>query len=281
MQEHYPLDYIPDGEDKRDFSFDKKTFKQLTRNKRSKILGSLPKEIDHTKNMTPVKDQGKFGSCVAFATAALKEWQEWQEYLKIYEGDLNKNVFSDLSEQWIYYKAKEIDNIESEGTTIRAALKVLKNIGVPPESYWKYNPQAKGKPKGNAEEISELTKIDFYFRIKSLAQMKLALLHTPVPIGIMIFDNFYNPSYSGVVNLPGTFDTKLGGHAVCSVGYNDNNKIIKIKNSHGTKWANSGYGYITYDYFKKYCMAAWAVKNVHVPVGKIKELVQGSNYANN
>src|SRR6056297_816472 len=145
MEIYRPLNYIPDEYRSTDYQFNKKIFKQLTRNKRSKIFKLLPKKVDHTPNMTPIKDQGQLGSGVAFATVALKEWQEWQEFLKIKsEHDLKNNHFNDLSEQWVYHKAKEIDNIQSEGTTIRAALTVLKRYGVPPEQSWIYDDNIKG-----------------------------------------------------------------------------------------------------------------------------------------
>ena len=43
--------------------------------------------IDYTSEMSPVKHQGNLGSCVAFAAAAMKEWQEKKEHnLEIKEG---------------------------------------------------------------------------------------------------------------------------------------------------------------------------------------------------
>ncbi|MFB6075509.1 MAG: C1 family peptidase, partial [Candidatus Aenigmatarchaeota archaeon] len=111
-----------------------------------------------------MKDQGPLGSCVAFSTAALKEWQEWQEFLKEKKHFVEHNLYNDLSEQWIYHKTKEIDNIPGQGTTIRAALYILKKYGVPPEKSWLYNPYRKGQPKENAEDYAEYAKIDDFFR---------------------------------------------------------------------------------------------------------------------
>lgn len=54
-----------------------------------------------------------------------------------------------LSEQWIYHKAKEVDEFpeDTSGTTIRAAMKVINKQGVPPEHGWEYSDSSLGKPE--------------------------------------------------------------------------------------------------------------------------------------
>ena len=41
---------------------------------------TLQRKVDWSRQMSPVKNQGKLGSCVGFAVAAMKEWQEFKEY---------------------------------------------------------------------------------------------------------------------------------------------------------------------------------------------------------
>jgi len=273
MEIYRPLNYIPDEYRSTDYQFNKKIFKQLTRNKRSKIFKLLPKKVDHTPNMTPIKDQGQLGSCVAFATVALKEWQEWQEYLKIKDQyNLSQNRYSDLSEQWVYYNSKKIDNIPGEGTTIRAALQVLKKSGVPPEKSWVYSDKIKGVPNQDSEEKARFTVIGDFFRIDNkINDLRLALLHTPVPLGVITTKSFFTTK-NGVIEDDARNRGKHGGHAICAVGYDDKTKLIKFKNSWSNRWGDNGYGYLTYDYFKKYSMVAWAVKDVQVPVEYLKEI---------
>lgn len=63
----------------------------------------LPKKMDLSNWMSPIKDQGNLGSCVAFACVAVKEYQEQKEYLKeIKEGSEYRRDEDhyDLSEQY-------------------------------------------------------------------------------------------------------------------------------------------------------------------------------------
>ena len=40
----------------------------------------------------------------------------------------------------------------------------------------------------------------------------------------------------------------IGGHCVLFVGFDDNKKLLKFKNSWGESWGDKGYGYLPYDY---------------------------------
>jgi len=96
----------------------------------------LPKRIDYTKKMSPVRDQGEEGVCVGFAVAVgMKEHQEILDYGKLIE----------LSLRFVYAEAKKIDGMPGlEGTTIRAAMQVLKKKGVCQEKFWPYQPLPEG-----------------------------------------------------------------------------------------------------------------------------------------
>jgi len=64
--------------------------------------------------------------------------------------------------------------------------------------------------------------------------------------------NFGNEK--GEFEFPGPNDPVQGGHAVVTVGYDDNRKIgkykgaLKIRNSWGTAWGEEGYGWLPYAY---------------------------------
>ena len=149
----------------------------------------LPNSIDWTSQMTPVKDQGHLGSCAAFATAALKEWQERKENL--FEGKDDK--IYDFSEQWIYYNAKRIDSYPGqEGTDLRSTFKVLQKIGVPCEKGWKYNDEEVGSPESWSHLIARWALISSYERIYTLNELFQVLSTSPVVIGVEVFDEIKN-----------------------------------------------------------------------------------------
>ena len=78
--------------------------------------------------------------------------------------------------------------------------------------------------------------------------------------------------------MPKSNEELIGGHAICIMGYDDSLKIFKFKNSWGAKWADQGYGYLPYEYIKKYCRDAWSatdlIVNPNALVKKIEEVLK-------
>jgi len=266
----YPLTYKADPEDKRDYNFSS-NFESV-----EEMLFELPVVVDHTSDMTPIKDQGQLGSCVGFAVTALKEWQEAKEHeAEILEGkrDHRKGKQYDLSESWLYWNCKEIDEWRGEeGTSIRYAMQVLRKVGVPTEKAWPYDDIVIGKPKSWAPLVSKWSLIDSYWRLNNLSELKAALKNGPVPIGMACFREIFYVRTNGVIEYPANPNEIYGGHAVCAVGYNDETKRIKFKNSWGSSWGDRGYGYIGYNYINDFMWDAWTCKDLAVT----KEMLKGT-----
>jgi len=238
----------------------------------------LPSQKDWTPEMSPVKDQGSLGSCVAFAVCAMKEWQEQKENLLEIEGgklDYRKKRFYDLSEQWIYYMCKKIDPWPNEeGTSIRYGMKVLQKIGVPVEDGWEYNDKVKGKPESWSSLVARWNTIKSYRRLNGLQEIRTALNLGPCVIGIELFDEFFYVDKTGIVRWPAQSWKSAGGHAICLVGYDDDKELLKFKNSWSTAWGQDGYGYISYNYANKYIWDAWAAEDMSVTKRMLKGAVQ-------
>jgi len=219
---------------------------------------SLPKSKMY-EHPSSVRDQGALGSCVGHACAALKEFQEVQQR--------NRTPFRDVSEAWIYWKAKEIDPWEvfEEGTSFRYALKVLNKEGVPTEKAWPYKPintlQGRGKPKFWAGIVARWGKIKTYARIESIPQMKETLvLKGPFLLGIMCFNGIFSPSAtSAMVSMPKAGESPQGGHAILIMGYDDDLSAFWFRNSWGTHWGKDGYAWLPYQYVDQYMLDAWSV----------------------
>lgn len=219
--------------------------------------------------MSSIKDQGKKGSCVGFATAAMKEWQERAEHLKEVQAgkiDYRKGKAYNYSEQWIYHQCKKIDAYPGqEGTSIRDSMKVLRHIGCPPEAGWPYDDELTGEPEGWAHMVAQWAKIGSYYRITSSEDLVQALHYGPVVIGIPVFRGFFFAGYDGWIEMPPSPDDRIyGGHAVCVVGYNILEESFEFKNSWNKTWGNKGYGKLHFDYIDKYMWDGWVAVDLAV-----------------
>ncbi len=213
----------------------------------------VPKRLDYTDNMTPVRDQADEGTCVAFASVVgVKEYFDSKEYKKSLE----------LSPRFVYNLCKKFDGApDEEGTYPRVAMKVLLNYGVCPESFWPYKPHQKDLPEKNADTNARKYRIKAYARLKSLIEMKRSLLvNGPFLAGVEVFESWFEKEVqkTGLIPMPKRYEEIAGGHAVCIVGFDDNKGLFKFKNSWSEKWADKGYGYLPYGYIKKYCSDAWS-----------------------
>lgn len=259
------LNLKKDDDDERDYLLNEEVFTVEDKN-----------SVNWTKFMSPVKDQGRLGSCVGFATAAMKEFQEQKEHMdEVKKGKKykRKEDHYDLSEAWIYWHCKKIDPWpNTQGTSIRCAMKVLQKIGVPCEAGWEYDDLFKGEPKAWAHLVAKWGLIDSYYRVPDLESLKLALQNGPVVIGIGCFTEILSPNpTTGYVKYPANPDNLLGGHAICAVGYSDSTQQVKFKNSWSSGWGNKGYGSISYKYINDFMWDAWAAKDLSVTRRIIKE----------
>jgi C1A family cysteine protease len=217
----------------------------------------LPKKVDYTQKMSPIRDQGEEGTCVGFAVASgMKEYQEFLDYEKLVE----------LSPRFVYSEAKKIDGVPGlEGTTIRASMQVLEKIGVCQEKLWPYSPHQKDKPKVGAKANAQNFRIITYARILNLNELRMALLSKgPCVLGIEVFKEMLNTK-TGIVPLPRKNETSIGGHAIAACGYDDEKELAKFKNSWSEKWGDKGYGYLPYAYIERYMMDAWSSVDIEDP----------------
>jgi len=270
LLEKYILNYKKDNDDPKDHIPLKLSTPILEK------IQSTTNIIDYTSEMSPVKNQGSLGSCVGFAVVAMKEWQEQQEHLQeLLEGKKykRKSKHYDLSEQWMYYKCKEIDYWPNEeGTSIRFAMKILNKVGVPCEKAWPYNASYVGKPKRWANLVSKWSLGGEYIRMRTPEDIINSLGNNgPLPIGIAVYKEMFYTTSNGIIKYPVDPDTCYGGHAICLVGWNPEIKMFKFKNSWGTGWGQNGYGYLPYNYIKDFCWDAWEIKDLNVT----KEMLKG------
>ena len=229
---------FPDPKDKRD-----KKFKNTSVNR--KTVASLPNRIHWGTRLTwPPINQGNLGSCVG--CAGVSGLQLALNYLEGVE-------HFDLSEQWLYFKAEEIDNHAPQGTYIRCAMKIMHTLGVPFEKVWPYraNFNRPGTPK---KPYEPLYKISSYHRITTVDQLLKAVTHT---LGFVVAAVRINEGCMDTHIWKDVTGKDLGGHAIHIVGFDQGKEEIYFANSWGENWGFSGQGIMSYDFFKKHLMDCW------------------------
>ncbi len=215
---------------------------------------TAPDEVDYTRRMSPVRDQGAEGTCVAFAAAVgVKEYQEEKE-----EGRLIP-----LSPRYLYSACKEIDGSPNqEGTYPRTAMKVLARRGVCREECWSYRPYQTDSPCPEADRQAYPFRIRTYARLEGVEEMTRSLsVNGPFLAGVEVFPEWMEER-GGKIPLPREGENSLGGHAVCIVGYSRAGKFFKFKNSWGERWGEAGYGYLPFGYLESYCRDAWSATDL-------------------
>jgi hypothetical protein len=215
---------------------------------------AAPARVDYSDLMSPVRDQGAEGTCVAFAAAVgLKEYQERVEHRKLIG----------LSPRDLYFQCKKVDGIPNEeGTYIRVAMKVLSRRGVCLEECWPYRPYQTDSPCPEADRQARPFRIKTYGRLTGIEEMEESLsFNGPFLAGVEVFEEWFE-ARGGKIPLPRPGFSSLGGHAVCVVGYDHGDHCFKFKNSWSASWGDGGYGYLPFEYMERYCLDAWSATDL-------------------
>ena len=210
----------------------------------------LPEYVDLSGRMPVPGNQLSQNSCVGWAVGyALKSYQEGIEE----QWSLNiKNT--QFSPAWIY---NQINNGQDNGSSINDALKLVVNKGAATLStmpYSQYNFTALPSPLAIEEAIRY--KAVGYKKIDSIKAIKSALVNRqPVVIGLELYTSFNK--LLGDSSVYSSIGTKLGGHAVTIVGYDDNKfgGALKVINSWGRFWGDNGYFWLPYSEFSNISVA--------------------------
>ena len=222
---------------------------------------AIPVEVhlEHQRGLQfPIYDQGNLGSCVGNATAAALQFL----YRQMHKPN---NTPSRLA---IYYGARMIEgSVQSDsGCMIRDAIKVVVKAGAGSEHLWPYHvARFRDMPSSvyfaNAAEHQALV----YARVQ---QSRFAIRQTlaagfPIVFGISVYESFESAdvSASGIVPLPTTMESLIGGHAMLMCGYTENHVIVR--NSWGPEWGTRGYCALPWDYVTNPDLAEdfWVIKS--------------------
>lgn len=206
---------------------------------------TIPTTFSMREFCSPVRDQGRLGSCVGFSICAAIE------LLRRRDADEHSTIYSPL---FAYYHARVADGLEWKGVDagayIRDGAKIAAKIGVPPESKWKYDISRFAEtPHKTAMKEAARWKSGPYYRCTMLDEIIRAIATGyPVVGGFSCFENLFRPEVDRSGDIPMPSGSFQGGHAVCFVGYDLNTRRLILRNSWGESWGSGGYGTLPFDY---------------------------------
>lgn len=211
---------------------------------------SIPKQRDLRKPWWGVRNQGKTGACVGFATAdGILRWH----YVK-------KKIIgtSDLpSPRFIWMANKETDNItrypttflELAGTSTKLALSIAQKFGCVLEPMLPMNGQLSPLPPNVFFAIASQYRINSYYNLGTDLShwQEWIVVNGPILTRLDVDETWMNATATkGKLEKYIKPGTPYGGHAVCLVGYNQKHFIVR--NSWGTDWGDRGFAYASYKY---------------------------------
>ena len=211
------------------------------------------KNVDDSALMLPPRNTGAEASTVGFAVAEAVEYQ--------IRKTLGKEVR--ISPRYLYYYARLQQGTADQdtGAIISNAIDAVRNQGAIPEDAWPYVAgQYAAKPP-------DLKGVETY-RIKNARPLKnvydvIAALQStgPVVAGIQMYKSAWSPQVkrTGIIPMPTATDQRRGGHAICIVGYDNQQQRLKFLNDWGPDWGDHGYGYLPYAYINKYAAEMWEI----------------------
>ncbi len=213
---------------------------------------TLPKKVDLSMYVPPVRSQGSIGSCAAWSTVYYaKTMQENME--RRWDVTQEDHQFSPL------FTYNQITGGVNKGTYIIDHMVMMEKQGVPPISIFPHLNNLKAFPdekvKAAAVEYLSLShkKLDEYNRSTGtwrvdINAVKTALAESlPVVVGFATYPNFYR--YRGGIYSK-VSGTSKSGHAMCVVGYDDERHAFRIVNSWGDDWGEDGFMWMDYDLFE-------------------------------
>ena len=85
-----------------------------------------------------------------------------------------------------------------------------------------------------------------YSDLEMINQIKKVIKNNgPVTLGIRVFRSYRDYTNGVYQHIDG--ENVVSNHGVVLLGYNDDLRAFRIKDSHGTDWGEDGYAWISYD----------------------------------
>lgn len=248
----------------------------------------LPVSVDLRAWCSAIEDQASLGSCTAQAGVGLVEYFENRAF--------GRHI--DASRLFLYKVTRNMLGLTGDtGAFLRTTMGALVLFGVPPEEYWKYSTlpaEFDKEPPAFCYAFAQNYQAIQYVRLDPSGTLTSALLNRiktnlaaglPSMFGFTVYTSISQAATTGKIPYPTAGESIRGGHAVAAVGYDDNMKIkntnpgavettgaLLIRNSWGTGWGSSGYGWLPYDYVLRELAIDWwcLLRNEWIDTGEFK-----------
>jgi C1A family cysteine protease len=152
-------------------------------------------------------------------------------------------------------------------------------FGVPPEYYCPYVIEDFDiEPTAFLYSYAQNFQTIQYYRLDTpgldrknlLTNMKSHIAHKiPILFGFSVYSSYTQGADDGKIPFPSPNESRVGGHAVLAVGYDDTLEIVNkssnektkgavlVRNSWGEGWGEKGYGWLPYKYVLEYLAIDW------------------------
>jgi C1A family cysteine protease len=188
--------------------------------------------------ITPIRDQGSCGSCVAFGVCAAMEGT-----LRVQLNDPSLNI--DLAEAHLFYcHGRAQGRTCSTGWIPDQALQACKDKGIVDESHYPYTPGDQDCTGLSSDWQQHLHKVTEFHVVDATADMKTWIsTKGPLTACFIVYADFRYYKSGVYRHVSGA---QVGGHCVSIVGYDDNARCWLCKNSWGRGWGEDGFFKIAY-----------------------------------
>ena len=194
-----------------------------------------------------ILDQGELGSCAA------NELSNAMRYC------LRKEKVNDFqpSRLYIYYFGRLFEGSDvhqDTGMSISGVCGAIQKYGSCSENNWGYDITKFTIQPPRPAIIAAHTHVPGYKFLQvqqDIVHIKQALFSGyPIIIGLQLYSSFESDSVAktGVVPMPDSKETLLGGHCLNLIGWNDSTQTFIGSNSWSDSWGQQGYFTIPYKY---------------------------------
>jgi len=212
----------------------------------------LPSEVDLSSLLSSARDQGSRGTCTAFAVTALHEAQK-------------HNLA--LSEEVLYWGAKQADKNYNSGTSFRSAHLALRKWGQPETHLWPYDPARSDGDASYHPPAEAIDPANCYFARLASVTLDIPTIKTHLAAGRLVAASvqmsldFYSPR-NGRIDVPDAHQLISDNHAILLTGYLDTDLVFRFRNSWGQSWGVDGYGELPYEYLTRHGKAVCTLVSV-------------------